>query len=314
MNEKNGTNDISTMIRANVYEDFSKIGPHYLMLQDKIRTGSYLKAIRETVRPGDIVLDIGCGTGIFSVISAQAGAGKVYAVEATDIIHTAEEIAKINNFGDRVVFIKNDLRDISLEEKADVIITETIGPFVMEEGIVEILEFARDHFLKPGGKIIPEKVDLYIAPHGDKALYDRLQEYAGFWKNGVYGLDFSPCSELIYEEFLHTPYNWNIEEGVLCDKPKIIKKLNLYEEVETDFENEVVFTIKPGSAVYGFAGFFDVKLSENTGFNTLPGSPLTHWMYPLFFLDEPIFPNDALTLRIRYEDKDKKWYFRAASR
>jgi SAM-dependent methyltransferase len=314
MNNKDKTNNVSTMIRTNIYEDFSKIGPHFLMLQDRTRTGSYVKAIQETVKPGDTVLDIGCGTGIFSIISAQAGAGKVYAVEMTDIIHTAEEIAKINNVGDRVLFIKNDLRNVSLEEKADVIITETIGPFVMEEGIVEIVKFARDNFLKPGGKIIPEKVDLYVAPHSDKTLFDRLQEYTGFWKNGVYGLDFSPCVELISEEFLHKPYNWNIEEGFLCDKPKIVKKLNLYEEVETDFENEVVFTLKPRSAVYGFAGFFDVKLSEKTGFNTLPGSPLTHWMYPLFSLDEPMFPNDELTLGIRYEDKDKMWYLSATSK
>jgi len=296
------------MIKTNIYEDFSKIDPHYLMLQDKVRTDSYIRAIKETVRPGDTVLDIGCGTGIFSFISAKAGARKVYAVEMTDIIRTAKETAELNNLGDKIVFLKNNLKNVSLEEKADVIITETIGPFVMEEGIVEILKFARDRFLKPGGKIIPEEVDLYMAPHSDKALYDELQEYAGFWKNGIHGLDFTPYSNLIYEEFMHRPYNWNIEEAVLSDKPKIIRKLNLYEEVDTSFENTVVFTPEPGRAVYGFAGFFDVKLSENTCFNILPGSPLTHWMCPLFFLGEPVLPNNKLTLQVKYEDKSKMWF------
>ncbi len=65
---------------------------HPRMLHDDRRTGDYLAAFAAAVRPGDVVLDIGTGSGVLAVAAARAGARHVYAIEASDIAGVAERV------------------------------------------------------------------------------------------------------------------------------------------------------------------------------------------------------------------------------
>lgn len=70
------------------------------MLKDRPRNEAYRTAIfdnQEHFR-GKTVLDVGAGTGILSIFCAQAGASKVYAVEASKISKIADDIVKENGF------------------------------------------------------------------------------------------------------------------------------------------------------------------------------------------------------------------------
>lgn len=60
--------------------------PHPHLSQDYIRTGTYHAAITENRKDfeGRRVMDVGCGSGILSMFAAQAGAERVYAVEASE--------------------------------------------------------------------------------------------------------------------------------------------------------------------------------------------------------------------------------------
>jgi len=75
------------------FEGYSHIGIHEEMLKDTIRTNTYRDAILQN--PSDykdkIVLDVGCGSGILSFFAIQAGAKKVYGVDASDIIDEAQK-------------------------------------------------------------------------------------------------------------------------------------------------------------------------------------------------------------------------------
>lgn len=70
------------------------------MLKDTSRNKAYKEAIfdNEFSIKDKIVLDVGAGTGILSILCAQVGAAKVYAVEASDIYKVALDVIKENEF------------------------------------------------------------------------------------------------------------------------------------------------------------------------------------------------------------------------
>ncbi len=140
------------------------IHSHLKMLNDRIRMDAYQKAIFNSVRKGDVVVDIGTGTGILAFFACQAGAGRVYAIEQSEIIETAKKTAKENGFSDRIVFINKKSEEVELPEKADMIITETIGCLGIDENIVCVLNDAKKRFLKRDGIMIPSNLSLLAVP------------------------------------------------------------------------------------------------------------------------------------------------------
>lgn len=136
------------------------------MLRDSSRTSTYKKAIFDNAHlfDGKIVLDIGCGTGILSIFAAKAGARHVYAVDCSDIIHTAADIVKINGLEGKITLLKGKIEDIELPvEKVDIILSEWQGFFLLAENMLSSVIYARKKYLAPDGFLLPEKATIYLA-------------------------------------------------------------------------------------------------------------------------------------------------------
>jgi predicted RNA methylase len=68
--------------------------PGYVsMIAERVRMRAYTAALRNAVKPGSVVLDLGAGKGIFAVLACRFGARRVYAIEPSDAIEVASQTA-----------------------------------------------------------------------------------------------------------------------------------------------------------------------------------------------------------------------------
>ena len=154
---------------------YAEFEVHRTMICDRVRTGAFRRAIDSVVRPGDIVLDVGAGSGILSVFAARAGAARVYAVERTSAAVLAQELAAANGVAEIVQVIHGDVTDLEPPERVDVIVSEWLGGFGIDEGMLVPVIVARDRWLKPGGVMIPRLVTAWAALVHDRYLAETVE-------------------------------------------------------------------------------------------------------------------------------------------
>lgn len=145
------------------------------MLQDRVRTGTYRDGILKNAVDfkNKVVMDVGCGSGILSIFAAQAGAKKVFAIEASDIADSAEMLIKHNKLDHIITVIKSKIEDITEDiiaaNSIDVIVSEPLGTYLYNERMLETYVIARDKFMKPEcvKMMFPCSADFYIMPMAD---------------------------------------------------------------------------------------------------------------------------------------------------
>ena len=148
------------------------------MLQDSVRTELYRNAIIQNPSNfrGKVIMDVGCGSGILSLFAAQAGAKRVYAVEASSMAISARKLVKANGFDDIITVIESKVEDITSAQiplkTVDVIVSEPLGTFLLNERMLETYIIARDMFLKPKGLMFPNRSELFIMPFTDETIYN----------------------------------------------------------------------------------------------------------------------------------------------
>jgi protein arginine N-methyltransferase 1 len=147
-------------------------------LFDLRRVEYFRKAIFNMVRPGDIVVDGGSGSGVLGMLAAQAGAARVYCVEINpEHVEVIEENAARNDMSGTIVAMAGDASRCDLPEDVDVIVSEVISAGFFYEPQLQILNNLR-RFLKVGGSVIPIAMDNYIELiHAQEKLYDLTFTY-----------------------------------------------------------------------------------------------------------------------------------------
>src|SRR6478672_588168 len=127
------------------------------MLADTIRLDAYLEALRVSIVPGCVVLDLGAGPGVLSLYACRWGARRVFAVEPGDSIQIARELAAANGYGDRIITIQDVSSNLTLPELADVIVADLRGTLPFFSRSISTMMDARDRLLTPVGVLIPQR-------------------------------------------------------------------------------------------------------------------------------------------------------------
>ena len=145
-------------------DSFGSASVHIRMLNDKVRTELFIKAIENTVKKNDIVVDIGTGSGVLAIAAARAGAKKVYAIESGIMADVAQGIISDSAYSDTITVIREWSSRTELPEKAHVLVSEIIGNDPFAENVLQTFKDARKRLLSPHAKIIPEGIKVFLIP------------------------------------------------------------------------------------------------------------------------------------------------------
>jgi hypothetical protein len=117
----------------------------YMCLKDEARTLAFREAIRAVVRPGDVVVDVGAGTGILSFFAAEAGAAEVYAVELDPVSALAlrHSVTLNPELAGNVIVVEGDAATVELPLGVDVVVAEIIETGLLDEQQVPVLNALR---------------------------------------------------------------------------------------------------------------------------------------------------------------------------
>lgn len=144
------------------------------MMRDQRRMEPLDAALRAVIRPGDVVLDLGAGTGVLSFIALDAGAQHVYAIERSPVIEVARRIARDNGLADRMTFIQADARSIVPPRQVDCLVGDIRGTLPLLEENIDLYEEVRHRWLRPGGQTIPLVDELHVAPVAARGPHERV--------------------------------------------------------------------------------------------------------------------------------------------
>lgn len=253
---------------------------HGDLIADKVRTGAYPEALRATVRPDSVVLDIGTGTGFLALLACQFGARKVYAVEPADVIGLAREIAEANGYAERIEFIQDLSTNITLPEKADVIVSDLHGILPFFQHHIPAIIDARRRLLKPGGKLIPSRETLWVAVADAPALYRNVANWEG---NGL-GLNLGSGQRVA----TNNTWKGRVRPEELLTPPKCWATLD-YTQVESpNVAAELEVRVERSGTGYGLSVWFESVLAEGIEFSNSPEAPETIFGSLFFPWSQPV--------------------------
>lgn len=265
---------------------------HHSLLADTARTGAYERAILATVRPGDVVVDLGCGSGILSFFACRAGAKRVYAIDEGPVIELARGLARDNGFEERIVFLNTHSSKADIGEPADVLVSETMGNNGFDEQITDAVAHARRAWLREGGAIVPRSVSLHAAPAELSAIHDTN----AMWLARPYGFDFASVARHAVNAFFPLDVG---PEHLLAAGDELACVL-LGDPVAT-IRGASEFTIERDATLHGIAVWFHAELTPEIGITNEPPNPCRSWKQSFFPIAEPLRVCGGESVRINIQ-------------
>lgn len=280
------------------------IDEHRRYLADRSRVQHYERALRETVRPGDVVVDLASGTGILGLLACRAGAARVFAIEAESIAGLARAIARANGYGGRLEVIHHHSSEARLPERADLIVSDQIGRFGFDAGLLPMVADARARLLKPGGRLMPSRLDLIVAP----VEHQRLRNRVAFWRRRPVEFDFAP----VHAMAANTGYPTRLAPGQLLGEPHTGVRLDLAADFVYPLRIETTFAVRRPGTLDGIAGWFAAHLSPSVAVSNSPLDPARITRRQAFFpLEAPVAVRERdrveLVMKILPEESIVSW-------
>ena len=274
---------------------------HIPMINDDERNAAYDAALRRAVRAGDLVLEIGTGSGIVSMMAARAGAGHVVTCEVLPTIaDAASDIISANGYGDKITVITKKSTQLKigqdLPEKADVFVSELLNVGMLAPNMLPIIRHARENLVKPEGRIVPEASTVYgvLLECEQLARINPVREIAGF---NMSGMDRFRSPGYAVIDFASDPHKR------LSDRFAALAFDFRIDMKEMD-SHRIVVSVTEAGLCHGVAFWFDLHMFEDVVYRSDSHARTNHWKQAAHFFKQPVAvqPGDRLTLAVGYDN------------
>jgi SAM-dependent methyltransferase len=258
---------------------------------DTVRNAAFAKALKAVIKPGEtVVADVGSGTGFLSFLASKLGAKECDLYEVSpDLLALSKALAKENGVTN-CRFVGEYSTEVRKPRKADVVVSETLGNYALEEGMLETMNDAVARFLAPGGIVIPSALRQFVVP----VVTDRLWTELNLWTRVGHGLTFGAAEK----KTLQNVYVREIREADLL--PASAKEWDRVDFRRKDNasvrDGEVAWKPAKGVTVYGFCVFWETDLVPDVTLSTSPSAPATHWQQLYLPVLEPVTVPSGATL------------------
>ncbi len=244
------------------------------LLADRVRNDAFYAALKKVIKKGQTtVADIGSGTGFLSFLALQLGARECYLYESEpEMLELSRQLAHANKIKN-CHFVEAHSVEVQNPVKVDVVVSEILGNFALEENIIESLNDAK-RFLKPGGVILPRTVTQYVAP----VVSPRIMEEIDVWGGVGYGIDLG----LARKAALNNMYVYKIQKKDLLAEPRQggAQKwdyIKLCARATSIRKGKAAWELPYDATVYGLALWWECEVIPGVNFSTSPLAPATHW-------------------------------------
>jgi protein arginine N-methyltransferase 1 len=281
---------------------FGSAASQVRMLDDEARTSALVGAVRAAVRPDDVVLDLGTGTGLLALAALQAGARRVFAIEETAIASAAEAVFRGEP---RITLLRGNSRELSLDEPATLLVSEILGDEPLAERVLEAFADARARLLAPGARILPRRlrilargVELDPATQGAH----RFEERAIRRWSDLYGLDLGPLVGVGLPEGYRTVVT---QETATRFTPRTaaveLASLDLA-SAPTTLDVSVSAECLAGGALDAVVTWFEAELDDERTLSSEPGriGASRHWNLTVWFAPRDMRLDDGDGVALRY--------------
>lgn len=264
---------------------------YYILVFDKLRMQAYKEAIRKQVK-GKIVLEIGVGAlAPLARMAVDSGARKVYAIEAnSQSARFAKRMIERDGLSDKIEILEGFSQEISLKEKADVLVHEIIGYMGSDEGMASAVSDAKERLLKPGAVLIPLGCKVQCAPIPPINMSSK------------------PFPIKIYERFFYNVrknenryHVWNYPRTDLLCEPQIYENKDFTGEIRLIEESNLRFEMKQTGKFGGFLFWNNIEVTDESAIDCFKGTTWGCVYIPFCEGQIEVKPGDQIVLNC-YQD------------